>query len=68
MAHSALCEDSSLYVIPGSHRVPRTPVQRAMSSDTIAPTDPLTMPGAIQVTLNRTSEMADNIYLHTNRS
>jgi len=52
MAHSALREDSSLYVVPGSHRVPRTPAQHAMSSNTIAPSDPLAMPGAIQVTLN----------------
>lgn len=56
MAHSALREDSSLYVVPGSHRVPRTPAQRAMSSNTIAPIDPLTMPGAIRVTLKRTSD------------
>ena len=56
MAHSALHDDSSLYVVPGSHRVPRTPAQRAMSSNTIAPTDPLTMSGAIGVTLKRTSD------------
>jgi hypothetical protein len=66
MAHSALHEDSSLYVVPGSHRVPRTAAQRAMSSNTIAPTDPLAMPGAMGVTLKRTSEMADDI-CNTNR-
>ncbi|KAI9439363.1 hypothetical protein H4582DRAFT_2076056 [Lactarius indigo] len=49
--NTALREDSSLYVVPGSHRVPRTPAQRAMSSSTITPTDPLAMPGAIRVTL-----------------
>jgi len=49
--NTALLEDSSLYVVPGSHRVPRTAAQRAMSSNTIAPTDPLAMPGAILVTL-----------------
>jgi hypothetical protein len=61
MAHSALLEDSSLYVVPGSHRVPRTAAQRAMSSNTIAPADPLAMPGAIGVTLKRTSELVDGV-------
>jgi len=51
MVRSALLEDSSLYVVPGSHRVPRTAAQRAMSRNTIAPTNPLAMPGAILVTL-----------------
>ncbi len=60
-AHSALLEDSSLYVVPGSHRVPRTPAQRALSSDTMAPSDPLAMPGATRVTLKRTISE----YLHT---
>ena len=64
MAHSALHEDSSLYVVPGSHRVPRTLAQRALSSNTIAPTDPLAMPGAIRVILKRTSEIADDISAH----
>jgi hypothetical protein len=61
MVHRALREDSALYVVPGSHRVPRTLAQRAVSSNTIAPTDPLAMPGAMWVTLKRTSEMADDI-------
>ena len=66
MMRSALHEDSSLYLVPGSHRVPRTPAQRTMSSNTIAPTDPLAMPGATRLTLKRTSEKADD-NLHTNR-
>ena len=56
MAHSALREDSSLYVVPGSHCVPRTLAQRAVSSDTITPANPLAMPGAMRVILKRTSE------------
>lgn len=48
---SALREDSCLYVVPGSHKVPRTPAQRALSSTLDPPTDPLTMPGAIRVSL-----------------
>ena len=67
MAHSALREDSSLYIVPGSHRVPRTAAQRAMSSNSIAPTDPLAMPGAIQVTLKCTSEMIDDISAHKSK-
>ncbi|KAI9455672.1 hypothetical protein BJY52DRAFT_1121710 [Lactarius psammicola] len=49
--NTALLEDSALYVVPGSHRFPRTPAQRAMSSNTIAPTEPLALPGAIRVIL-----------------
>ncbi|EIW52950.1 uncharacterized protein TRAVEDRAFT_75172 [Trametes versicolor FP-101664 SS1] len=49
--NTALREDSCLYVVPGSHKVPRTPAQRALSSTLDPPTDPLTMPGAIRVAL-----------------
>ncbi|KAI0262042.1 hypothetical protein BC834DRAFT_406720 [Gloeopeniophorella convolvens] len=49
--NTALHEDASLYVVPSSHRVPRTTEQRALSCDTTPPADPLIMPGAIQVTL-----------------
>jgi len=49
--NTALLEDTSLYIVPGSHRAPRTAAQRALSSDTTAPADPLAMPGAIRVTL-----------------
>lgn len=53
---SALYDDVSLYIVPGSHRVSRTAAQRALSSDT-APADPLAMPGAIGVHL-RGSDVA----------
>ncbi|KAJ3794212.1 hypothetical protein GGU11DRAFT_845858 [Lentinula aff. detonsa] len=47
----ALYEDSCLYVVPGSHRVPRTPAQRAHSCTLDPPDDPMDMPGAILLTL-----------------
>ncbi|KAI4525501.1 hypothetical protein K525DRAFT_266009 [Schizophyllum commune Loenen D] len=50
--NTALYPDSCLYVVPGSHRVLRTPEQRAHSTDIEAPKNPLDMPGAIRVTLN----------------
>ncbi|KLO07408.1 hypothetical protein SCHPADRAFT_909526 [Schizopora paradoxa] len=49
--NTALYEDSCLFVVPGSHKVPRTPEQRALSETPEAPKNPLDMPGAIQVTL-----------------
>ncbi|KAI0029563.1 hypothetical protein K488DRAFT_56096 [Vararia minispora EC-137] len=49
--NAALYEDSSLFVVPGSHRVPRTPVQREQSNTTKVPEDPMAMSGAIQVSL-----------------
>ncbi|KZT67504.1 hypothetical protein DAEQUDRAFT_728940 [Daedalea quercina L-15889] len=49
--NTALYEDSCLYVVPGSHRTPRTPEQRARSSTQDPPENPLDMPGAIRVTL-----------------
>ncbi|KAF9807774.1 hypothetical protein IEO21_08050 [Rhodonia placenta] len=49
--YRALYTDSCLYVVPGSHKVPRTPAQRAHSSTLDPPTNPMDMPGAIQVTL-----------------
>lgn len=50
----ALYEDSCLFVVPGSHNVPRSPEQRALSETADAPKNPLDMPGAIQVNLQRT--------------
>lgn len=47
----ALYEDCCLYVVPGSHRVPRTAEQRTLSITQDPPKNPLDMPGAIQVTL-----------------
>ena len=49
--YSALRKDSCLYIVPGSHKVPRTPDQRVLSSTLDAPVKPLDMPGAIRVTL-----------------
>ncbi|KAJ3509579.1 hypothetical protein NLJ89_g5148 [Agrocybe chaxingu] len=48
--NTALYPDSCLYVVPGSHKIPRTPEQRRLSSGQI-PEQPLDMPGAIQVSL-----------------
>ncbi|GJE93606.1 hypothetical protein PsYK624_097660 [Phanerochaete sordida] len=49
--NTALLEDSCLFVVPGSHAVPRTPEQRTHSSTLAAPKDPMDMPGAIRVVL-----------------
>ncbi|KAI0065178.1 hypothetical protein BV25DRAFT_1822294 [Artomyces pyxidatus] len=49
--NTALYEDGSLYVVPGSHRTPRTAAQRALSVVHNPPDDPSSMPGAIQVIL-----------------
>ena len=50
---SALYEDACLFVVPGSHLIPRTPEQRERSSTLDPPKNPLDMPGAIQVVLKR---------------
>jgi len=49
--NTALYTDSCLYVVPGSHKVPRSPEQRVHSSTSEPPSNPMDMPGAIQVTL-----------------
>ncbi|KAI0085239.1 hypothetical protein BDY19DRAFT_896973 [Irpex rosettiformis] len=49
--NTALYRDSCLYVVPGSHKVPRTPEQRVHSSTPDPPANPLDMPGAIRVDL-----------------
>ena len=51
--YSALYRDSCLYVVPGSHKISRTPEQRVHSETLDAPVDPLLMPGSIQLTLQR---------------
>jgi hypothetical protein len=53
--YSALYEDACLYIVPGSHKQPRTPEQRQKSSTQEAPKDPMDMPGALQVNIKRTS-------------
>ncbi|KAF7305826.1 Zn(2)-C6 fungal-type domain-containing protein [Mycena chlorophos] len=55
--NTALYTDSCLYVVPGSHKHPRTDEQRKHSSGMEAPKDPLDMPGAIQVTLQRKNHL-----------
>ncbi|KAI5122409.1 hypothetical protein M0805_002959 [Coniferiporia weirii] len=49
--NTALYEDSCLFVVPGSHKVPRTPEQRVLSESLEAPKDPMEMPGVRRVTL-----------------
>jgi len=49
--NTALHPDDCLYVVPGSHKVPRTPEQRLHSSGSEAPARPLDMPGSIRVEL-----------------
>ncbi|TCD70357.1 hypothetical protein EIP91_003709 [Steccherinum ochraceum] len=49
--NTALYKDSCLYVVPGTHKVPRTSAQRAHSSTLDPPENPLDMPGSIPLTL-----------------
>ncbi|KAH7886680.1 hypothetical protein F5I97DRAFT_1028191 [Phlebopus sp. FC_14] len=49
--NTALYKDSCLYIVPKSHKLPRTEEQRALSSTQEAPKNPMDMPGSIQVTL-----------------
>ncbi|OCH85383.1 hypothetical protein OBBRIDRAFT_838987 [Obba rivulosa] len=49
--NTALYTDSCLYIVPESHKQPRSSSQRAHSSTMDAPADPLAMPGALQVVL-----------------
>ncbi|KAJ3848401.1 hypothetical protein EV368DRAFT_49361 [Lentinula lateritia] len=49
--NTALYEDSCLYVVPGSHKIARTPEQRVHSCTLDPPSDPLDMPGAVLLTL-----------------
>src|ERR1700734_4115728 len=47
----ALYKDTCLFVVPESHKHPRTPEQRSHSSTLEPPTDPFDMPSATRVTL-----------------
>ncbi|KAF8582427.1 hypothetical protein K439DRAFT_1413370 [Ramaria rubella] len=49
--NTALYDDSCLYVVPKSHKQPRTSAQRDRSSTLDPPRDPLDMPGVKQVHL-----------------
>ncbi|SJL06552.1 related to phytanoyl-CoA dioxygenase family protein [Armillaria ostoyae] len=60
--NTALYEDACLYVVPGSHSVPRTPEQRMHSTTMDAPADPLDMPGAIPVVL----KPGDTVFYNNN--
>ncbi|KAJ7467110.1 hypothetical protein FB451DRAFT_405897 [Mycena latifolia] len=60
--NTALHADSCLFVVPGSHKVPRTPEQRLHSKGQDPPTDPLDMPGAIQVAL----QPGDSVFYNSN--
>ena len=60
MTNSALYRDSCLYIVPGSHTVPRTAEQRKHSETLEPPVAPLTMPGSIRLTLERKSSNAQS--------
>ncbi|KEP52844.1 phytanoyl-CoA dioxygenase [Rhizoctonia solani 123E] len=60
--NTALHDDACLFVVPGSHREPRTPDQRALSSTQEAPKDPMEMPGAICVKL----KAGDTVFYQNN--
>ena len=51
--YSALYTDSCLYIVPHSHKTVRTPEQRRLSETLDPPQNPLTMLGAICLTLQR---------------
>ncbi|KAJ6538855.1 hypothetical protein DFH09DRAFT_1176423 [Mycena vulgaris] len=60
--NTALYADSCLFVVPGSHKVARTPEQRLHSEGQDPPADPLDMPGAIQVAL----QPGDSVFYNSN--
>ncbi|CEL56662.1 hypothetical protein RSOLAG1IB_07988 [Rhizoctonia solani AG-1 IB] len=60
--NTALYDDACLFVVPRSHREPRTPEQRALSLTQEAPKDPMDMPGAICVKL----KAGDTVFYQNN--
>lgn len=56
-----LYEDNCLFVVPGSHKTPRTPEQRVHSSTMSPPVNPLDMPGAVCVKLKRKYTQGRNL-------
>ncbi|KAJ3819476.1 hypothetical protein F5880DRAFT_1099126 [Lentinula raphanica] len=60
--NTALYEDACLYVVPGSHKVPRTPEQRAHSCTLDPPDNPLSMPDAKLLTL----KAGDTVFYNSN--
>ena len=63
MTNSALYRDSCLYIVPGSHSVPRTAEQRKHSETLEPPVEPLAMPGSIQLKLQRKSSNAQSRFV-----
>ncbi|KAF8451949.1 hypothetical protein L210DRAFT_3383075 [Boletus edulis BED1] len=61
---TALYEDACLYLVPKSHKVPRTDAQRAHSTTLEPPRDPLAMPGAIRLVLQRKS--GETVFYNSN--
>ncbi|TIB73927.1 hypothetical protein E3Q22_03096 [Wallemia mellicola] len=49
--NAALYDDSCLWIVPKSHKMVRSPAQRALSCETKPADNPAEMPGAIQVHL-----------------
>ncbi|KZP16317.1 hypothetical protein FIBSPDRAFT_794588 [Athelia psychrophila] len=49
--NTALYTDSCLFIVPKSHKIPRTAEQRSLSMTSEPPSNPLDMPGAFRVTL-----------------
>ncbi|CAE6398762.1 unnamed protein product [Rhizoctonia solani] len=60
--NTALYDDACLFVVPGSHREPRTPEQRALSLTQDPPHDPMDMPEAICVKL----KAGDTVFYQNN--
>ncbi|KAA1470842.1 hypothetical protein DENSPDRAFT_836743 [Dentipellis sp. KUC8613] len=60
--NTALYDDSCLYIVPGSHKVPRTAEQRAQSISSEPPADPMTMPGVMKVAL----KAGDSVFYNNN--
>ncbi|KAF8952257.1 hypothetical protein BDZ97DRAFT_1809771 [Flammula alnicola] len=59
--NTALYTDSCLFIVPGSHKIPRTDEQRILSSGQI-PETPLDMPGSIRVAL----QAGDTVFYNSN--
>ncbi|KAK2464950.1 hypothetical protein APHAL10511_003026 [Amanita phalloides] len=60
--NTALYRDACLFIVPGSHKVQRTPEQRRHSECITPPNDPGDMPGAMKVIL----EPGDTVFYNSN--
>jgi len=65
---SALYTDTCLYIVPGSHKEVRTPEQRKRSETQDPPKDPMDMPGAVRLTLQRKSNQYMRTYIPSDLS